>query len=241
VLVTDGVAVLDTLTFRDGAELAITGGAVFLETREGLDADRNGAGILVDGGAFAFNGHIGRDMLAIQVNDGTLSNGGYATGAMDIRVSGGGFLMGDGGDLFRLNRASRLTIDGSDAKIGFDGATSLNVLNMSGGELTFIFDEGGVSAIEEFDSAWDGDGLADTKTETRFNSGSIVLDLSQVDAASVAGRHVLIDTDRLSAGLQDLDLRVVGAGDGTTVRLGQDFENSLIYVDVNSPIYVDVM
>lgn len=225
---------LATLDLGEGGSLRVAQALVEVVEEGGLNAGRLGGRVETDNaGQFIFKGYDDADALSLSVFGGRAANTGVVSGALDVSVSGGQMLLGDGAARFELREGARLSIDGQGGLIGFDGVdAAVSELVLAGGELSFIFEEGGVSGISEIRSGRNGAAAPQVTSHASFESGVLTLDLSELSAVNYDRRFALVDVDKLLGGLGQIDVRMLGAFQGAHPTLVWDDAAAAIYLDI---------
>ncbi|MFD3191559.1 right-handed parallel beta-helix repeat-containing protein, partial [Sedimentitalea sp. HM32M-2] len=185
----------------------------------------------VNGGQFWTDGYAGAQQLQIDVDGGRFANTGNVTGKTLMQASDGQTLLATSGGSYTLTDGSQLTVDGSDARIGFDGANSgtAKLQMQAGGTLTFKGDAGGFSTIEEFRSgAWDQTGSPVHSSVTL--DGTLQVDLS--DYSGGAGSHTLIAVDELLGQLDEI--KFVGLGSDLSADLVVDHGTDTVLLTLSA-------
>jgi hypothetical protein len=175
------------------------------------------------------------DELDIDIDGGRFANQGFFEGLLDIHVTDGQVLLGVDDAVMELNDGSRLTIEGDEAKVGFDGeAGGVSVLRMeAGSELRMIADDTGFSTIEEFRS-----GALETENDEPdvlsafdMGEGTLLIDVTAI-AGGDAREEVLVETDEI-VGMFD-GVEFVGLGDDQDATLTVDYENDKVTVSLGT-------
>jgi hypothetical protein len=171
--------------------------------------------------------------LATALEEDTSSSAtGFFDEILDLRVTGGETLLGVDNETLELGEGDRITIEGSDAKVGFDGEENgVSLFRMeTGSELRMVADEGGFSPIQEFDSqAIDGD-TSMVLSAFDMGEGTLLIDISAI-AGGQAREDVLVDTDEVFGMFDDVEF--VGLGDNQDATLTVDYENDRVTVSLS--------
>jgi hypothetical protein len=207
---------LASLDFGQGGALRVTQAKV--ETGV-LTAGALGGRVVTEGaGQFVFDGYADADLLTLVAHGGRIANTGVVTGGVTVVAREGQLLLGDGDALFSLDAGDALTIDGDDARVGFDGASGDAVLRLAGGTLRFVAEATGFSAIEEFSSGRHGVAAPGVRSVLDLRGGVLEIDLTGYNPLN--GRSLtLIDVDAIVGGLGAVQTRIVGVPTGHTARL----------------------
>lgn len=198
-----------------------------------VEAPERGEGVVINetGDSFVFNGVRSALSLDLTVAGGVAGNVGFVDGRLNAVVTAGEFALASGAVPMLLHDGSRLTIEGDAATVGFDQTGGRGVMQLRGGELRFVFDADGVSTIREYDGALGGAAI-ETLSMVRLLSGDLVVDLSGLDPAAGAARHMLIDVDTLPDGLGAVNFRVIGVADDRQAAFGVDAEAGDLWIDI---------
>jgi hypothetical protein len=185
------------------------------------------------GDTLIFSGLGAEGRQTITVDGGYVANTSFVNGVIDIEARSGEVMLCAGPETFRLVEGSSLVIRGEEAVVGYDAAGGRSAFQIDGGEVRFVFDEDGVSAIREVDSAQvDGPSPDTGHTIARLYDGLVSVDLSAIDPQAAKGRHILIEADFLSPDLGEVEVQVLGAPDGISASIGLDEALDQLYVDI---------
>ncbi len=196
-----------------------------------LDAGGTEAGVLVAGaGQMWVNGTAsGAAPITVTVTGGRFSNTGVVDGDVDLDVSGGQVLFGNNGDLFNLDGNDSLTITGSTAKLGFDGAGNgtATLSFEAGADLTFVADAGGFASISEFRSGAFGETVA---VASKIDLGQLDLnvDFSALVAQGAGMSFTLLQADELVGTLGSVN--VTGLSAGLSANFAIDYSTDTLTV-----------
>jgi VCBS repeat-containing protein len=211
-----GTVGLDGLDLGAGGVLTVRQGLLETDTLETGDGGRIEIGFA---GQFWTDGYDGDETLDIDVSGGRFANTGAFEGPVDMTVSGGEALLATPGGRFELD--GRLTIAGSDARVGFDGPKGGGVLAIgAGSELAYEAGAKGVSAIREFRSGAWGDDATGIGSAIDLGRGDTLLTLD-LGAMSIGSKTVvsgLASADQLTGGFGTIAVEGVSAG-AVTVRI----------------------
>lgn len=223
-----------SLALGNDGLLAVSAGSLEVSRSYSLTTGPSGGWIDVsDEGAFIFKGYGGDAPLTIDSFGGRVVNNGHVQGNVDATIRDGQFIFADAGGSWRVAEGDTVIIRGDAAEVGFDGVRSTADLYMSGGDLSFIFDESGVSAIREFTSGRFGVSAPAVTTSFDMRSGGgLIVDISAYEGPVAGTRHTLIDVDRLRGGLSDLDIQVIGAPEGLSAKIGVDGLTQSVFVEL---------
>jgi hypothetical protein len=224
-----GLLGLRALNFGDGGALAVSAGVLEVQS---LSAAKSGGAVAVSSaGQFVFGGYSGANTLSLNVDGGRAVNVGTLTGRIEARVTDGQFLLAENGGRAQVSTGSQLTISGSAAEVGFDGAKGQMELRMDGGVLRFVADAQGVSAIREFASGRNGEAAPEIDTVFNMRGGRLEIDLGAYDPRN--GRVIdLIDLDQLTGQFGALDVVVTGAPRGYEASVTADAARGLVRVEL---------
>ncbi|WP_300064255.1 PA14 domain-containing protein [uncultured Roseobacter sp.] len=221
---------IDDLDLGAGGRLSVTSGV--LEVRDVLATGGADGRVLVDGsGQFWADGYTAGGELQVDVAGGRFVNTDKLTGDLQmlVRDNAQAILATDKASMV-LSKDSELRIEGSDAKVGFDGDSSGNaILQMEDdASLSFVADADGFSTLEEFRSgAWDQTG-SPVRSGVSLD-GTLQIDLSAYQGG--AGTHKLIGVDALH-GMFD-EIRVIGLDNGFTAQTIIDFQADEIIFEIS--------
>ena len=224
-----GTASIATLDLGTGGQIKVNSGK--LSVTDLLEAGDAGGRITTElSGQFWTDGYDDEDTLYVDVNGGRFANTGDVTGAASLAVSGTGeaILATDGGS-FDLAANRELRIEGSDAHVGFDGATgSQGVFRMADNSvMTFSADQGGFSTLREFRSgAWDN-------PDRDVSSGVSLDGKLQIDVSGLGGSlggHVLAKVDALDGRFDQI--KVLGLAGNQNAVVTIDYEADELRLDL---------
>ena len=218
------------------ADLDLGGGALHVNSGklsvDGTLASTGAAGLIqtLNAGQFWTDGYAGAQRLTIDVDGGRFANTGAVTGKTLLQASDGQTLLATSGASYTLGTGSTLVVEGSEARIGFDGpgAGTARLTMTDNSTLVFKGDAGGFSTIEEFRSgAWDQAGSPVTSSVTL--DGTLRVDLSGY--AGGAGSHKLIAADELMGSFDEI--KFVGLGGGLDADLVVDYVTDTVWLDLS--------
>ncbi|TCM73367.1 right-handed parallel beta-helix repeat-containing protein, partial [Rhodovulum steppense] len=221
---------IEDLDLGSGGRLHVTSGKLTVEGT--LETGARGGLITVEGaGQFWTDGYAGTSRLTIDIDGGRFANIGHVSGTISVSASGGQTILATDGAAFDLGGSSELRIEGSKAKVGFDGAEdSTAVLRMSEGAiLTFEGDAKGFSTLTEFRSGhWDQSG-------SPVKSGVLLDGLLQIDLSSYAGgigTHTLIAVDAIAGAFEGINIHGLDGRFDATVYV--DYERDELRLDLGN-------
>ena len=178
-----GTNVIEDLDFGNGGKLTVTHGK--LTVAGDIEADDRGATLdIAESGQVWANGYSDSEILDLNINGGRFVNTGTVDGATETTITDGQAILATDGASFDVSAGSSLRIEGSEAQVGFDGDEGdTAVLRIEeGGTLSFVADENGFSAIEEFRSGSMGD-APDVQTGLNLSAADLLLDISGLTGA----------------------------------------------------------
>ncbi|MCV3273813.1 Ig-like domain-containing protein [Roseobacter sinensis] len=225
-----GTTTLKGLDLGQGGRLAISQG--HLEVTGGITADMTGRITIDRAGQLWAASYRDSDLLDLDIDGGRFANTGVFEGRADIDISDNAqAILATDGARFVLGSTSSLSIEGSDAKVGFDGDSTqqASLSFASGSELRFVADADGLGSITEFRSGHFSAGT-DVRSAVDIDGAQLELDLSQL-TATLSGATTLIEADELTgrfasvnvtglANGKDAFLTYNYAADEITLRLG---------------------
>ncbi len=225
-----GTIDLNTLDFGDGGELYVHQGKLDAETVETGD----GGGVLsVDEAGQAWIGdYADGDGLDVTVEGGRFAVTGKFNGLFDILVKDGQALLGVDDATTEIGDGSTLTVDGSDAKVGFDGDKGgVSVLEMQeGGTLSMVADAGGFATIEEFRSGAFDDDQPDVLSAFDMGEGTLLLDVTGLQGKTAT--ETLIETDEM-VGMFD-EIQVIGLAGNQDATLVFDYDADTVTLSLSA-------
>lgn len=211
---------LQNLTFGSGGALNVIAGRLDVE---GLTTVGQGTATLSvdDAGQFWTHGVAAGDDLDIEVDGGRFANTGDIAGGVSFDITDGQVLLGTGGASTTLEAGDTLAIDGTEAKVGFDGddgRTAGLYLN-DDAVLRFVADADGLETIEEFRSGGFGD-APNVHSEVDLGMSDLQIDVTEI--AGEVSSSLLINVDELSGGFETVEL--IGLGDQQDAELIIDYD-----------------
>ena len=226
-----GSTTIRDLEFGDGGSLRATHG--YLNVEGDTTSDGDGAEIDVDGsGQIWLNGYSDTEELDVDVDGGRFANTGAMDGLVDITVNDGQILLATDNARLDLFDGSKLTINGDDAKVGFEGLNNGEaVLRLNDeGTLRFAAADGRLGTIEEFRSGFNGDAANRVESGINFGEGTLELDLTGL--ASGAGSYTLVSTDEMVGAFSNID--VTGLGSNRDMQILFDYTNDELVVNMGA-------
>lgn len=217
-------------------DLDLSGGALYINhgklTVDGALETAGGGGLIqtINAGQFWTDGYDYNRWLKVEVDGGRFANTGDVAGRVTLIASEGQTLLATSGGSYTVSGNTRLRIEGSDAKIGFDGpdAGRAKLKMEEGSNLVFKSDVTGFSTIEEFRSGhWDQTGTPVTSSVAI--NGTLKINLK--DYAGGAGSHILIAADEITGQFDEIQFR--GLGNNLDAKLVVDYEADLVRLDLS--------
>lgn len=215
---------VDDFIFGRFGELKVTSGRLNIDGEISV-ANKTGADMTVDrSGQVWVDGYHDRGLLRLDVDGGRFANTGEFAGKIGMRVEGGAqAILATEGASLDLRRGDVLSVVGTKAKVGFDGATGDDaVLRLhDGSRLAFQSTKDGLGKISEFRSGALGE-TSDVTSGVKLD-GSLRVNLTAWEAASPnkAASWTLIDVDQLIGRFDDL--QVLGLSQGRDALLKVDY------------------
>ena len=205
-------ATINTLDMGLDGSLNIYGGK--LTATGGIVGDQGGDLNLEGTGQAWLNGSDGSDLDIFLSGSGRFANTGEFSGA-DLTVRDGQAILATDDASYEVSNGHTLTIDGSDAKVGFDDeASRIALLELEAdGTLEFIADRNGLGEIAEFRSGAYGD-APNVQSGVDLGGGTLSLDLSDFSGTD---NTTLISSDELIGSFGDVDISGLGGRNATIV------------------------
>lgn len=222
---------VNNLDLGSDGKLAVNNGQLTVDGDLSTGAD--GGEITTNGaGQFWTDGYSHANRLTVNVDDGRFANTGNFTGATSIEVNDGQAILATDGAQLVLQNDSELRINGSDARVGFDGQNNgVAVMQMDqDAVLTFAADSEGFSTLEEFRSGkWGDQDNAEVKSGVSID-GALRIDLSSY--ASGTATHTLVKADALD-GIFD-DIHIHGLGNTLNARVITDYVSDELRLELTT-------
>lgn len=219
---------IENLDFGDFGRLTVTAGKLTVAGEIAV-GDR-GAALAIDrAGQLWIDGYRDADLLTIDAAGGRFVNTGTVSGTVDIHFSDNAQgLVAVGGGRFDLVDGARLTVEGSQVRVGFDGADGGAALLRlhEGSETAFVADEGGFSALREFRSGAFGDAPAVSSGVAL--DGVLSLDLSDWTPARVRSVQTLISADEIVGQFDDVQVSGLDRDRDLLIRIDYDADQVLL-------------
>jgi hypothetical protein len=134
-----------------------------------------------------------------------------------------------------LGEGSVLTVEGDEAKVGFDGeAGGTSTLRMEyGSKLAMVADDTGFSTIEEFRSGHfdTANDEPDVLSAFDMGGGTLLIDITNL-ADKGPQEHVLVDTDQVEGMFDDVEL--IGLGLQQDATLTVDYDSDKITLSLSA-------
>ena len=226
-----GTAEVKSFSFGDGGQLTLTNG--YLEVNGAVTAGASGATITTsNAGQFWLDGYSDSDLLSINAEGGRFVNEGLFTGSTEIVASQDAqVILATGGADFILTEDSALTVVGSTAKVGFDGAGSdpAVLLLAKGSDLTFTAEEGALGRIGAFQSGSYFAGDTTLKTGVYIDGADLHLDLEGL-AGGDAYSSRLIQADEIVGQFDDLTVSGFNTSQDVTVTVDYTLDEVLVSI-----------
>ena len=221
---------IEDLDFGNGGELNVNHGRLTVEGDVEADA-RGGTVNIAESGQVWVNGYSDDEELDLNIDGGRFANTGEVDGTTDTTITDGQAILATDGARFDVSADSSLTIDGSEAQVGFDGEDGdTSVLRFEeGGKLSFIADEDGFSTIEEFRSGHFGD-APDVQSGINLNDAALQLDITELDGAN--GSYTLADVDALIGDVSSIEL--IGLSDAQDAELVIDYDTDTLTLNLST-------
>jgi hypothetical protein len=215
-----GTATIQNLDMAEG-KLTVNNGA--LKVTGTLETGAEGAELdITNVGQFWFDG-LGLDQtLDINVSGGRFANTGDVDGSVDIDVTGGQAILAASGADMTLMGGSSLTVDGSDSKVGFDGANGgvATFQVEDGARVNFIADEDGVSGLREFRSGhFEGD-TPDVISGIDLGGGVLGIDLTALQGMAIT--DTLFAADEIIGNFDYIEIVGLSANQDATITFDYD-------------------
>ena len=226
----DGTITLEDLDFGDGGELYVGGGRLNVAGTTATEGEGGDIDIYGTGQVW-LDGYSDSNKLEVEVEDyGRFANTGKFSGLFDLVAKSGQTLLGVDTAEMEIGDGSKITVDGSKAEIGFDGANGgVSVVEMqTGGTLEMVADSGGLATIEEFRSGNLGD-APDVLSAFDMGEGTLLLDIT-----ALAGRKVdetLIEADEI-VGMFD-EINIVGLARNQDATLTFDYQSDTVTLSLS--------
>ncbi|MEM8823996.1 MAG: hypothetical protein AAGF30_10340, partial [Pseudomonadota bacterium] len=210
---------LQDFAFGSDGRLNVTSGKLEISGETTVGAD--GAEVDISGaGQFWMNGYTGAAELDIDVNGGRFANTGELTGQVDLSATGGQTILATSGANLSLDDDSRVSVVGSDAKVGFDGDDgAVATLQLEGGRLDFVADENGFSEIGEFRSGHFDD-EPNVLSGIDMGDGVLGIDITGLNGAEL--RDTLLGADEILGNFSTIEL--IGLADNQDATITFDYE-----------------
>lgn len=221
---------VDNFIFGDNGSLKVTSGRLNIGGE--MSVDDGGNLLQIDNaGQVWIDGYSDSDLLKVDIQGGRFANLGDVSGAVRLELGDDGqVILASSGGSFDLTKGSSLSIQGTRAKIGFDGATNdTAVLRMNeGATLSFVASKDGLGKLSEFRSGAMGE-LNQVTSGVRLD-GTLSIDLSNWEGAGKMSRTMLLDVDQLVGSFDDL--QIFGLGNLQDALLHIDYTKDRIFLEL---------
>lgn len=222
-----GSTSLSSLELGTGGFLTVGQGYLSVDT---LLSSADAGLQIVRSGQFWVDAYQGDETLSVTLDAGRFANTGAFEGAVDIVVSGGEFLFAADGGRFVLDGALR--VEGSAARLGFDGASNAAgaLVLGDGARVELVADAAGISTLGEFRSGhWGVEGPRITSTLDLGDGGATLsLDLGAYTSAGVLS---LAEADQILGGFGAVEIAGV---DPARVTLTLDLASDTLDLGIAS-------
>lgn len=226
-----GTTTIENLDFGSGGELTVGYGRLTVEGN--TQAGENGASLnIFNAGQVWMNGYADTDLLEIDVAGGRFVNTGFMDGNTTLTISDGQSVLASDGATYDIGAGSSISVDGSGASVGFDGALGdTGVLRLEeGGTLSFSADSEGFATIEEFRTGAMGDN-PNIASGVNLGLGSLEIDITALNGS--AGTYDLIAVDEMIGELSDINL--IGLAGNQDAHLVIDYTTDTLSVQLTAP------
>lgn len=222
---------IDDFIFGDFGQLKASSGRLNIAGDMSVTGKSNLMEI-TNAGQVWVDGYRDSDVLLIDAQGGRFANTGAFTGGVAMTVGGDAqaILATEGGS-FNMMQNSSLTINGTKAKVGFDGSNEdTAVLRLyDDAKLSFVADANGFGKVREFHSgAFD----ADVTSGVRLG-GDLVLDFTGWTADQKATSWTLIDADQLIGSFDDISVTGLGNRRDLLVRVDYVKDEVTLLISAN--------
>jgi hypothetical protein len=219
---------IGNLELGPGGQLAVTSGRLNVGGETGVGAQGGEIDVRFAGQLW-LNGYNDRDALDLDVDGGRFANTGFFDGLLDMHVTDGQALLGVDDGNMTLGNGSRLEIEGSTARVGFDGAAggTASLRLEAGSELRMTADENGFSKIGEFRSGALENDAPNVLSAFDMGEGTILIDVTAI-AGGGPRQEILVDTDEVYGTFSDVEF--IGLGRDQDATLTVDYDNDVVAV-----------
>lgn len=227
-----GTTTVNDLNFGSGGLLSVTHG--YLQVDGDLNVGAEGGRLDIDkAGQVWIDGYSDDDLLDVDLNGGRFANTGVLDGRIDLAIDDNGqALLATAGAELNLNAGSNITITGSDADVGFDGATGGNAaLNVAAGaRISFVADSNGFSDISEFRSGHYDRDVPDVASEINLNGGTLSIDLTALNGAAL--QEKLFAADEVWGRFDTVEF--FGLANDQNATLTFDYDTDEVSIDISA-------
>ncbi len=224
-----GTTEIEDMDFGDGGRLTVTHGR--LDILGETTTEGEGAQLDIDeSGQVWINGYSAEANFDIDVAGGRFANTGDFDGLVDLTAMGGQTLLATEGARFDVDGGSRLTIDGDEGKVGFEGVDGDTAVLRFGAEGTarFEVENGKLGSIEEFRSGHNGDQEVNVASGVNFGEGILEIDLAGLDTA--ANDYELISVDEMVGAFSEIN--VTGLSGARNAQIVFDYEKDQVVLSI---------
>lgn len=222
-----GTVALNSLDLGSAGKLQVGSGKLSVDQ---LATGDDGMIFVERAGQLWTDGYAGGTLLSLHVTGGRFANTGDFTGPVIASVKDGQMILATDDAAFTLGAKSELRMEGSTAKIGFDGSVGgvATLLMQAGGQMSFVADSAGLATIQEFRSgAWDQAG-SNVQSGVALD-GTLTLDLS--NHIGIANMN-LIKVDAISGMFDEINIH--GLGSNRDAELVIDYAADLVTLQLSS-------
>ena len=214
-VVYSGTTKLANMDMGDGGLLIMNSG--HLSVTGDLTAGSDGGTIQIDEAAQLWTeGYSDADLLTVELAGGRFSNTGDVDGNLDMLVSDNGqAILATAGGSYEVGDGHVLSIEGSDAQVGFDGTETGTASLFLGDDATlqFIADADGFGTIEEFRTGAYGDS---SKVVSYADLGNASLEIDLASLSAGAGTEfTLMMLDEIVGTFETVEVTGLGGRDAT--------------------------
>jgi Ca2+-binding RTX toxin-like protein len=204
-----GTAAIATLDLGPGGTLRVTHGHL------AADLVRGEGTLQIAAAGQVWMGDLGADAaLEVELDGGRWANSGTFSGALDIVARDGQAILAAGGGGLTVT-SGRISVEGDDARVGFDGAGTAALALGADARLRFVAERDGFGTIGEFRSGALGEAVARDAVASRVELGGTL----EIDAGefSGAGSFELLTADQVTGAFDALAVTGLGKRDATVL------------------------
>lgn len=209
---------IDDFIFRDFGQIKVSSGRLNIEGETSV-GDTGNLMQITNSGQVWMSGYRDSDLLKVQVEGGRFANTDAFVGKTQIVVSHDGqALLATSGSSMDLKRGSLLTVNGPDARMGFDGndGEAATLRMHDGASLRFVATEAGFGQIGEFRSGAFGD--TDVTSGVMLN-GTLRINMDSWTGNRQATNVTLIDADQLIGSFDNIQISGLGQKRDALIRV----------------------